>query len=90
MIRNAQFLNTAEAFKPILNRRTVSAQVQKNTLKDGDSLVLDFQEHLVGFVTLSLAFEGSHPEMLIGTPERDKRLDVINDCEYAVNDETFD
>ena len=35
-------------------------------------------------------FEGSHPEMLIGTPERDKRLDVINDCEYAVNDETFD
>lgn len=35
-------------------------------------------------------FEGSRPEMLIGTPERDKRLDVINDCEYAVNNETFD
>lgn len=35
-------------------------------------------------------FEVEHPEMLIGTPARDKRLDVPDSCEYAVNDETFD
>ncbi|WP_156947433.1 hypothetical protein [Ruminococcus sp. NK3A76] len=33
---------------------------------------------------------GEHPEMLIGTPSRDRRLDVADSCKYAVNDETFD
>lgn len=35
-------------------------------------------------------FEPNHPEMLIKTPERDKRLDAVSYCEYCLNDETFD
>ncbi len=35
-------------------------------------------------------FNGNHPDMLIKTPERDKRLDIITDCEYTKNTETYD
>ena len=35
-------------------------------------------------------FEGHHPKMQIDRVERDKRLDVPDSCDYAVNDETFD
>lgn len=38
----------------------------------------------------TVAFDDEHPQMFIGRVTRDKRLDVPDSCEYAVNDETFD
>ncbi len=35
-------------------------------------------------------FESDHPDMLIAVPQRDKRLDVITQCEYSQNTETYD
>lgn len=35
-------------------------------------------------------FEDQHPEMLIGTPQRDSRLDVMTGCEYTENKECRD
>lgn len=34
--------------------------------------------------------EIDHPEMLLTIPERDRRLDTINYCEYCENTETYD
>ena len=34
--------------------------------------------------------EIEHPEMLIGMPQRDSRLDAVSDCEYTGNNETYD
>ena len=62
MERNERFLKTAESLKPELNKRTVQAPPCGDALRESDSVVFDFQEHLVGFVTLSLSFEGSHPD----------------------------
>lgn len=62
MKRNEAFLKTAESLKPELNRRTVRANPHGDALREGESILFDFREHLVGYVTLSLAFEGSHPD----------------------------
>ena len=62
MERIERFLKTAESLKPELNKRTVQAPLYCDALRESDSVVFDFQEHLVGFVTLSLSFEGSHPD----------------------------
>ena len=35
-------------------------------------------------------FEGEHPEMLLGTPERDRRFDAVTGCEYTDNNEFYD
>ena len=43
----------------------------------------------IGFLPVC-PFEADHPEMLIGFPERDKRLDVITGCDYTKNTETCD
>ncbi len=34
--------------------------------------------------------KGEHPEMFIGTPYHDKRLDIITDSVYTNNSETYD
>lgn len=39
--------------------------------------------------TVSIPIE-KHPEMLIGTPKRDKRFDVITESEYTQNTESYD
>ena len=39
--------------------------------------------------TVSIPLE-KHPEMLIGTPNRDKRFDIITDSEYTQNTEAYD
>lgn len=62
MERNESFLQKAEALKPTLYIRHVSAPGSEKPLKKGDSLTLDFGEHLVGYVTLKLGFTGSHPD----------------------------
>ncbi len=35
-------------------------------------------------------FTGYHPQMLIKTPERDRRLDVVTESEYTQNTEAYD
>ena len=62
MERNESFLKKAEAFKPTLHIRHLSAVGSETPLKKGDSLTLDFGEHLVGYVTIRLGFVGSHPD----------------------------
>ena len=48
--------------------------------------VVDTAKQFIPFTV----FEGQHPQMQIERVQRDKRLDVPDSCEYAVNDETFD
>ena len=62
MERNTSFLKTAEALKPDLHTRTVFAPAPQTPMTQGDQAVLDFSEHLVGFVTLSFETIGSHPD----------------------------
>ncbi len=62
MKQNAAFLKTADALKPKLHRRTVTARAPQTPMTRGDRAVFDFSEHLVGFVTLSFETVGSHPD----------------------------
>ncbi|MBQ1520313.1 MAG: cellobiose phosphorylase, partial [Clostridia bacterium] len=62
MKNNTSFLKTAEALKPELHKRTVSAYAKQTPMTQGDQTVLDFSEHLVGFVTLEFETVGSHPD----------------------------
>ena len=62
MERNTSFLKTAEALKPDLHTRTVFAPAPQTPMTQGDQAVLDFSEHLVGFVALSFETIGSHPD----------------------------
>ena len=62
MERNECFLNKAEALKPELHTRTLAALGGKQPLKKGESVCLDFGEHVVGTVTVRLGFSGSHPD----------------------------
>ena len=62
MERNEDFLQKAEALKPTLHTRILTAPGSKTPLKMGDSLTLDLGEHLVGYVTIRLGFTGSHPD----------------------------
>ena len=62
MKRNEAFLKTAESLKPELNRRTVCIDPHGDALREGESVLFDFREHLVGYVTLCFTTEGSHPD----------------------------
>ena len=62
MERNETFLQKAEALKPTLHMRRVSVSGSETPLKKGGTLTLDFGRHLVGTVTVRLAFDGSHPD----------------------------
>lgn len=62
MKQNPAFLTTADALKPNLFRRTVTARGPQTPMTQDDRTVLDFSEHLVGFVTLSFETVGSHPD----------------------------
>ena len=77
-MRNEAFLKTALACLPTPKERAVSAvrclsverengglrirEIQRTPLKKGDSLVLDFGDHQVGYLSLKLGFTGSHPD----------------------------
>ena len=60
----AAWLKKAEALKPILNRSVVSpiGGMPDHALSEGESVVLNFGAHFVGYVSLRLSFEGSHPD----------------------------
>ena len=60
--RNNAFLRKAEELEPMLHTREIAAPGGERVLKKGDSLCLDFGEHLVGTVTLRLSSRGSHPD----------------------------
>ena len=62
MERNESFLIKAEALKPKLRTRTVSADAGDAHLKKGGRLCIDFGEHLVGYLSLDLSYSGSHPD----------------------------
>ena len=62
MKQNEAYLHTAELLKPKLNRRTVRAELRGDVLQEGASVLFDFREHLVGYLTLRFSTEGSHPD----------------------------
>ncbi|MBO5998324.1 MAG: hypothetical protein J6P87_01410 [Lachnospiraceae bacterium] len=62
MERNEDFLQKAEALKPVLHSRFIKAEGSRLPLKKGSRLCLDFGGHLVGYVTLHLSYTGSHPD----------------------------
>ena len=76
MERNEAFLQKAEALKPTLHTRRVSAPGSEKPLKKGDSLTLDFGEHLVGYVTLRLGSVGSPFPCICRAEERWQQLDT--------------
>lgn len=62
MVRNEQLLKIAESLKPELHRRTVVRYGDGRSLGRGDSVLLDFGEHITGEVRLDLSFRGCHPD----------------------------
>ncbi len=62
--KKAAWLARAEACKPALRTETVrpAAGMPAQTLRENDSVVLDFGNHFVGRLTLRLRSEGSHPD----------------------------
>lgn len=62
MNRNEAFLQTAEALKPPLLTSRAAASGKEEPLKKGDSLLLDFGNHFVGYVTLELEPMGRHQD----------------------------
>ncbi len=62
--RKAAWLEKAEALKPVLHRETVRpvSGMPDHALAENRSVVLDFGRHYVGYLTLKLAGEGSHPD----------------------------
>ena len=62
-VMNDQFLQTAESLKPQLTSTEITL---KNSdacpLKEGESKVFDFGNHYVGYVSISFASQGSHPD----------------------------
>ncbi len=62
--KKEKWLNRAQALKPKLFHETVKpvSPMPGRALSENDGLVIDFGNHWVGFLTLSLSFEGSHPD----------------------------
>jgi hypothetical protein len=62
--RKAAWLEKAEALKPVLHRKTVHpvSGMPDHALTENETIVLDFGQHFVGYLTLKLAAEGSHPD----------------------------
>ena len=60
----AAWLQKAEALKPVLFEETVRpvSGMPDRSLKETESVVLDFGSHFVGRLNLKLASEGSHPD----------------------------
>lgn len=61
---NKKFLDIAEAHKPRLCETLVFPNEPEcgKALKSGDSVVFDFGNHFVGYVSLRLGYQGSHPD----------------------------
>lgn len=60
---NREFLRRAEACKPVLSERKlriVNGDIRP--LREGDSQVFDFGDHLVGYLNIRFSSEGSHPD----------------------------
>lgn len=61
MGRNQLFLDKAEKLRPVLYHQQISpSQSLPVVMKAGDSIVLDFADHQVGYLTLSFSTRGSH------------------------------
>ena len=60
--RNETFIDKAKTLEPLLYTRTLTVPGSGHALKKGERLILDFGEHLVGYVTIRLGFAGSHPD----------------------------
>ena len=87
--KNDEFLEKAEKLKPVLHRTEVRPQkilkggeisgFPEMVLKKDDSVILDFGDHQVGYVTLDLASTGSHQDaplyLYLRFAERREELD---------------
>lgn len=77
MIQDKCFFNIADGLKPKLFSRTVIRSAEA-MLRQGDTCMVDFEEHLVGYVTLGLETIGSHPDaplwLEIQFAEREREL----------------
>ena len=59
---NKLFADKAEAVKPVLNEEKVTAVCPEKLLSEGDSIVLDFGNHYVGYFTAEFTSTGSHQD----------------------------
>ncbi len=59
-----RWLNVAESLKPELHteRACPIDGMPKAPLAEGDTVILDFGNHYVGYLTLKFGYEGSHPD----------------------------
>ena len=69
MARNERFLDIAKSLEPTLFETRVGVQstldgedYRSRKLSKGDTVTLDFGNHIVGKVTLKFGFVGSHPD----------------------------
>jgi hypothetical protein len=89
MVQNERFLQIADAQKPALFEKKVTApdmaSHSEKALSKGDVLRLDFGNHLVGRVTLKFGYTGSHPD----APAWIRLKFAERECELAENAETY-
>ncbi len=57
-----KYLNKAKSLKPKLITETVNCEAGKISMKEGDYVVLDFGDHYVGEVSLTVTYAGSPPD----------------------------
>lgn len=62
MKTNNDFLNKAAELTPVLLKRKLTAEGSTSPLSRHDTVLMDFGEHLVGYVTLNFSYTGSHPD----------------------------
>lgn len=89
MERNERFLDIAEELKPVLLEKTLRAvnagECCGRKLGKDDHICLDFGTHLVGKVTLTFGFTGSHPD----APAWIRLKFAERECELQENAEDY-
>ena len=62
--KKTEWLRIAESLKPTLRRETVRpiSGIPDHALMENESIILDFGNHFVGYFTLKLSSQGSHPD----------------------------
>lgn len=61
--RNEKFIKVSTELEPKIKRKKIfPVNNVEYIMKKEDTLVLDFENHYVGYVNLNLSFQGSHPD----------------------------
>ena len=59
---NKEWIRKAEELKPALSRSRVRLPGTGKSLREGDSEIYDFGEHLTGRLAVAFSYEGHHPD----------------------------